>query len=123
MGCHKQCGCTEYVNFMSYRSCVSLILYPGIHWNFADAFLGTITSGLLPAPMAGEADSQSLVSKTFLAVPLLKTSGLYNEWKFSGSDMAGDNVDTVGCAIDAYAHHILADSNGSLLMTDLQGMT
>ncbi|KAF8240539.1 hypothetical protein L208DRAFT_1420398 [Tricholoma matsutake] len=75
-----------------------LILYPGIHWNFADAFIGTITSGL--------------VFKTFLAAPLLKTSGLYNEQKFSGT----------GHAIDAYAHHILADSNGSLLMTDLQGV-
>lgn len=57
----------------------------------------------------------------FLAAPLLTTTGLYEERKFSGSDEAGNNIDTIGRTIDAYAHHILVDSGGTFLMTDLQG--
>lgn len=80
-----------------------------------------VTSGLLPAPLVGDADTRSLAFKMFLAAPLLITTGLYNERKFSGSDKAGNNIDMIGCAIDTYAHHILVDSEGTFLMTDLQG--
>lgn len=55
-------------------------------------------------------------------VPLLDMSGLYTERKFSGSTTAGHSVDVVGSAIDAYAHHVLVDSDGTLLLTDLQCM-
>jgi hypothetical protein len=48
-------------------------------------------------------------------------SGLYVERKFSGSTTAGYSIDVVGSAMDAYAHHTLVDSNGALLLTDLQG--
>jgi hypothetical protein len=64
----------------------------------------------------------SLVFKTFLAAPLLDMSNLYTERKFSGSTTAGHSIDVVGSAIDAYAHHVLVDSNGALLLTDLQGI-
>jgi len=46
---------------------------------------------------------------------------MYTEWKFSGSTTAGHSIDVVGSAIDAYAHHVLVDSSGMLLLTDLQG--
>ncbi|KAF8055541.1 hypothetical protein FPV67DRAFT_1458558 [Lyophyllum atratum] len=95
---------------------------PSIRWNFRDAFLGTVTSGLLPEPTAGMQDTRSLVFTSFFAAPLLNMRGLYTERKFSGCDTAGDNVDTIGRAIDAYAHHILVDTDGDLLMTDLQGV-
>ncbi|KAF5386056.1 hypothetical protein D9615_002422 [Tricholomella constricta] len=104
------------------RAASKCVEIPSIRWNFRDAFLGTVTSGLLPQPTAGEQDSRSLTFKTFLAAPLLTTSGLYTERKFSGCDTAGDNVDSIGRAIDAFAHHILVDTDGGLLMTDLQGV-
>jgi hypothetical protein len=50
-------------------------------------------------------------------------SNLYTERKFSGSTTAGCSIDMVGSAIDAYAHHVLVDSGGVLLLTDLQGMS
>ena len=74
-----------------------------------------------PPPFEGNKDDQTLIFKTFLAVPLLSTSGLYTERKFSGSDEAGDSVDETGRAIDAFAHHVLVDSHGSFLLADLQG--
>lgn len=49
-------------------------------------------------------------------------TGLYTERKFSGSTMAGRSIDVVGSAMDAYAHHTLVDSNGAILLTDLQGV-
>jgi hypothetical protein len=64
----------------------------------------------------------SLVFETFLAAPLLDMSNSYTERKFSGSTVAGHSIDVVGSAIDAYAHHVLVDSDWTLLLTDLQGM-
>jgi hypothetical protein len=64
----------------------------------------------------------SLIFETFLAAPLLDTSNLYTARKFSGSTTAGQSIDVVGTAIDVYAHHVLVDSGGALLLTDLQGM-
>ncbi|KAG5731822.1 hypothetical protein E4T56_gene13879, partial [Termitomyces sp. T112] len=60
--------------------------------------------------------------ESFLAAPLLDTSTLYTERKFSGSDTAGHSVDVVGVALDAYAHHTLIDTDGDMLLTDLQGI-
>jgi hypothetical protein len=64
---------------------------------------------------------RSMIFETFLASPLLPSGGLYKERKFSGSKIAGHNVDGLGQAVDAYAHHVLADSGGEMLLTDLQG--
>lgn len=87
----------------------------GIRWNSRGAFLGKVIDFWLD-------DTSSLLFETFLAAPLLDMSGLYTERKFSGSTMAGRSIDVVGSAMDAYAHHTLVDSNGAILLTDLQGM-
>lgn len=94
----------------------------GLCWNVFGAFLGSVTSKLQPPPQANEKDTRSLIFKDFLAAPLLSTKGLYTEKKFSGCNEAGDNNDLVGHVVDAYAHHILINSSGTFLMTDLQGM-
>ena len=88
-------------------------LIPAIRWNIDGAFIGTVTN-LLP--------DTGLIFDTFLAAPLLNTSD-YVERKFSGSTTAGHSLDVVGSAIDAYAHHVLADSAREFLLTDLQGMS
>ncbi|KAG6852271.1 hypothetical protein C0991_001402 [Blastosporella zonata] len=92
-----------------------------LRWNFSGAFLGSVISELPPPPEGDKKDTRSLIFKEFLAAPLLSTRGLYTERKFSGCNEAGDNSDHVGCIVDAYAHHVLIDSGGTLLMTDLQG--
>lgn len=74
-------------------------------------------------PNEGEEDNWSLIFPDFLATPLLSTAGLYTERKFSGCNEAGHSVDDIGRAIDAFAHHVLVDSHGSFLLTDLQGMS
>jgi hypothetical protein len=84
--------------------------------------VGTVVSELDPAPAAGDEDSRTLLFDTFLAAPLLSTTGLYTEQKFSGNDGISENIDMVGQVIDAYAHHVLVDSCGTILLTDLQGM-
>ena len=83
---------------------------PDICWNAAGSFIGIITE-----------EDATLVFNTFLVAPFLNTSTLYVERKFSGSTTAGCSKDIMGSAIDAYAHHVLLDSNGKLLLTDLQG--
>jgi hypothetical protein len=94
-----------------------------IRWNSQDAFLGSVDSVDIGMPPAeGEEDNRALIFPDFLATPLLSTAGLYTERKFSGSNEAGDSVDDIGRAIDAFAHHVLVDSHGSFLLTDLQGM-
>ncbi|KAG6884247.1 hypothetical protein C0992_006668, partial [Termitomyces sp. T32_za158] len=93
-----------------------------LRWNISGAFLGSVTSELPPPPQDDEMDTRSLVFKEFLAAPLLSTKGLYTERKFSGCNEAGDNGDLAGRVVDAYAHHVLVDSGGTLLMTDLQGI-
>ena len=87
-----------------------------IHWNSNGAFVGTVT-GMGLEFMLG------LLFPSFLAAPFLVMSGLYTERKFSGSITAGHSVDVVGLAIDTYAHHVLVDSDGMLLLTNLQGMS
>lgn len=94
-----------------------------IRWNFEGAFLGTVEATEIgPAPEEGEKDNRPLVFTTFLAAPFIATSGLYTERKFSGGDEAGDNIDDIGQAIDAFAHHVLVDSMRSMVLTDLQGL-
>lgn len=90
--------------------------YLDIRWNADGAFVGTVTG-------AGLDSMSGLLFPSFLAAPFLDTSGLYTERKFSGSMTAGCSVDAVGSAINAYAHHVLVDSGGMLLLTDLQGMS
>ena len=83
---------------------------PDIRWNAAGSFIGIVNE-----------EDATLEFNTFLAAPFLDTSTLYVERKFSGGTTAGRSKDIVGSAIDAYAHHVLLDSNGELLLTDLQG--
>lgn len=92
-----------------------------IHWNFEGTFLGTVeASKVVPAPKEGGKDNWPLVFTTFLSALFISTTGLYTEHKFSGGDEAGNNIDDVGRAIDAFTHHVLVDSMRSMVLTDLQ---
>lgn len=86
-----------------------------IHWNTHGAFIGTVINTKLD-------DTSSLLFETFLAAPIIDMStNLYTERKFSSSTTAGHSIDVVGSAIDAYTHHVLVDSHGTLFLTDVQG--
>lgn len=42
--------------------------------------------------------------------------------KFSGSDQSGENSDDlIGIWVDAYAHHVVIDSQYSFCIMDIQG--
>ncbi|KAG6862683.1 hypothetical protein C0993_001999, partial [Termitomyces sp. T159_Od127] len=88
---------------------------PYIRWNSEGAFVGKATN-------CWPDEDSSLIFKSFLAAPLLDTSVLYTERKFSGSFTAGQSLDVVGAALDAFAHHTLVDTDGDMLLTDLQGV-
>ena len=99
-----------------------LISMPGMRWNFNGAFIGVLETALPAAPAAEDNDNRSLVFSTFLATPLLPSGPSYTEEKFSGNTEVGNNSGSIGQAIDAYAHHVVVDSLGSILFADLQGM-
>ena len=73
-----------------------------------------------PAPTEGD-DDRVLLHDDFLVSPLLTTGDGHVERKFSGSDEFEDNTDALGRIMDAYSHHVIADSSGTIMLTDLQG--
>lgn len=62
-------------------------------------------------------------SKHFLQHPFWTPQACTLRGSLAAAPPAGCSNDIVGSAIDAYAHHVLVDSNGTFLLTDLQGMT
>ncbi|KAJ3735494.1 hypothetical protein DFJ43DRAFT_991301, partial [Lentinula guzmanii] len=106
-----------------------LITVVDLKYNAEGAFVGTVT---VPLPGSGlpiddetieqEAANRSLLFDTFLVVPLLQTKGLFSERKFSGNTDTGENSDYVGKVVDAFAHHVVEETNGHLMLADLQGV-
>ena len=97
-----------------------------IHWNVEAAFIGTVGCKLPPAPAPFSEnevlpDNRTLLFSTFLATCLLPSGPLYREEKCCGNEEIGHNSGVVGEAIDAYAHHVVADSHGTLMLADIQG--
>ncbi|EED78306.1 predicted protein [Postia placenta Mad-698-R] len=99
---------------------------PELEWNSAGTFVGQVTSELPPPPASiADKDTRSLLYNMFLAAPLLETRDIepgYKEVKYSGTDCASQNTDILGVAVDAFAHHTLVDSQGTLVFVDLQGL-
>lgn len=91
-------------------------------WNADGAFIGTLVEKL-PNDSTGDNANEGLIWSTFLAVPLLSRplGPEAGERKFSGNQEAGDNTDSLGIWMDAYAHHTLVDSMGEFLFVDIQG--
>ena len=113
----------EYLAFITVFICLLNFYKIAIRWNSHGAFLGSVNvADIGECPSEGKEDTRSLIFSDFLATPLLSTGGLYKERKFSGSDQAGDSIDDIGRAIDAFAHHVLVDTKGAFLLTDLQGL-
>ncbi|KAK7018707.1 hypothetical protein VNI00_018300 [Paramarasmius palmivorus] len=98
---------------------------PEIKWN-SDVFVGTITRLLPPSKFPledGDDEDRSLVFDTFLAAPLLEIAGSGSEErKFSGNSQTGRNIDIIGQAIDAFAHHVVEETEGAYLFADIQGI-
>ena len=97
-----------------------------ICWNVKGAFIGTVgcKSPPAPAPFSENEvlpDNWTLLFLTFLATCLLPSGPLYQEEKFSGNEEIDHNSGVVGEAIDAYAHHVVADSHHTLMLADIQG--
>ncbi|KAG2132066.1 kinase-like domain-containing protein [Suillus clintonianus] len=95
---------------------------PKMKWNITGAFIGKLTQKLADAPNEGEEDSRSLVFSCFMVLPLLPTGSLCNEIKFSGNAEVGINNDSLGSAVDAYAHHVAVDSMYEMIISDIQGI-
>ncbi|KAG2144453.1 uncharacterized protein EDB93DRAFT_1251689 [Suillus bovinus] len=95
---------------------------PRMKWNISTAFIGKLTEKLPDAPGKDEPDSRSLIFSVFMVLPLLPSGALCREVKFSGSKEVGLNPDSLGCAVDAYAHHIAVDSMYEVVISDIQGI-
>ncbi|KAG1732368.1 hypothetical protein EDB19DRAFT_2005128 [Suillus lakei] len=93
---------------------------PRMKWNISTAFIGKLTEKLADAPGKDGPDSWSLVFSVFMVLPLLPSGALCKEIKFSGSAEVGLNPDSLGCAVDAYAHHVAVDSMYEVVISDIQ---
>jgi hypothetical protein len=89
--------------------------------NILTAFIGKLAEKLPDAPGKDEPNSHSLVFSVFMVLPLLPSGALCREVKFSGSEEVGLNLDSLRCAVDAYAHHIAVDSMYKVVISDIQG--
>ncbi|OSD05402.1 hypothetical protein PYCCODRAFT_1475446 [Trametes coccinea BRFM310] len=100
---------------------------PSIRFNYAGAFLGQVANKSALPPLSGsnnpeEVQKRPLLYYSFLATPLIPKSDGYVEKKFSGSLEVGQNNDSqIGRALDAFAHHVLVDSDETCVLVDLQG--
>ena len=90
-------------------------------WNVHGSFVGTLETPQSRAPVNLDHDTRSLVFSTFLASSILPTGPLFKEVKFSENTEVGCNTGTVGHAVDAFAHHVVVTSKGTVLFADLQG--
>jgi hypothetical protein len=93
-----------------------------LSFNVANAFVGHVID-LHPIPVEDE-DLRSLIFTGFLAAPYMTTNGIYKERKFCGNDgvPASEDTDDVALLVSAFAHHVVVDSHGEYLLTDLQGV-
>lgn len=83
----------------------------------ANAFIGTVTTDV-GAPTN---DNQTLLYQTYMAAPYIPCGDGYTEEKWSGTHEAGNNDTPLGQVMDAFAHHLLINSNYTAVIVDLQG--
>jgi hypothetical protein len=91
-----------------------------MRWNISGAFIEKLIGKLADTPKNGK-DLRSLIFSVFMVLPLLPTGALCKEIKFSGSEEVGANVDSLGSAVDAYAHHVVVDLKHKIVISDIQG--
>ena len=61
------------------------------------------------------------MGRTFLAAPLL-LAGECKEMKLTGNDEFNIHDSEIGRAMDAFTHHVWAETGGNMIPADLQGM-
>ena len=86
-------------------------------FNAAGAFIETTINKVPDHPESNKADTRTLVYKIFLAAPYIALTDGFIEQKWSVTN----NKDPIGIVIDAFAHHLLIDSNYTAVLMDLQG--
>ncbi|KAF5364774.1 hypothetical protein D9758_009288 [Tetrapyrgos nigripes] len=109
-----------FIDSFQRRADAEGVMLPALSWNSKDAFLAKLTQ---PLDSPVDDNDTSLVFDTFLVVPLLDFGGLFVERKFSGNNEVGKNdADRLGQVMDAFAHHVVDDSNGEFVFADIQGL-
>ena len=91
-----------------------------LRWN--KPFVGKISDDDYIAEALKPSAERICLWPHFLAAPLLpfNLSG-WEEVKLCGNLDVPANTSIIGCAVDAYVHHTLVDSGGTLLLADIQG--
>jgi myosin-heavy-chain kinase len=88
--------------------------------NFNAAFMEKLTNPILTV-LSKDVDDHTFLWTLFLATPLIPTGSMHKEVKFSENLNVGNNHDILGYAVDAFAHHVVCDSDKTVLLSDLQG--
>ena len=97
-----------------------------MRFNAAGAFLGKLDFYDIPEdPLPGVLDIRSMFFNSFLATPLLNLPPLPRELRIT--DKFGisqdEDKDTLIQAINAFTHAMYEDSDKTILVTDIQGMS
>jgi len=96
-------------------------LCTGIHWNAKNTFIGTIDGDVLPPPSDGTLDTHIVQYQTFFAALLLDLQSCM-ERKLSGNAEVGNDEDSLGLIMNAFAHSIVVAMKEIILIVDLQGI-
>jgi hypothetical protein len=90
-----------------------------MRWNAENAFIGKLEPGEFDSD--GMEFRSCLTWPCFMVSPLLPPGG--NVVRFSGHFRAGDNSKDkkIGIWVDAFAHHVVIDSQYTLCITDIEG--
>ncbi|KAF5364797.1 hypothetical protein D9758_009291 [Tetrapyrgos nigripes] len=112
------------------RANLANVTLPKISCNSTGTFVGIASSpptNLAPFPLEVDidtSDNQALLFNTFMVAPLLETCGdLYKCHKFSGNTQTGHNPsDVLGQAVNAFAHHVVEETQGTYMLLDIQGV-
>ncbi|KAF9231626.1 kinase-like domain-containing protein [Melanogaster broomeanus] len=108
-------------SFYQRAEALNVVGLPRIRWNFDGAFIGKLVNPLPPVSST-DVDNRTFLWTLFLATPLLLNGSGYKEVKFSGNLDVGNNHDVLGRVVDAFAHHVVCDSDKTVLLSDLQGV-
>jgi len=94
-----------------------------MHYNAKGAFIGDVLVDVdADAPLYGNPNTRSMLYNSFLATPLLDITGRFEVrlTDHEGEPCSGHDED-IDHIISAFTHSVIVNSNGTMIVTDVQG--
>jgi len=99
-----------------------------MRYNAAGAFLGTLVDNIHAlTPSYGTPDTRLMLFNSFLTTPLLNLDGKTEQRFTDHNGLFGDDDEAsltdMDLLIGAFTHFTLSSSHGTLIVTDVQGIS